>query len=182
MAGHASPDIRNYTVGKGKVYFKGADDSEFAAVGNCPEFEFTPEIEKLEHFSSMEGVKTRDRTVVISKKGTLKVSTDEWTIANLARAVLGAATSDSDGRGVIDIFSENAISGEVKFIGTNEVGPRYQWHFLKVDFLPGEAVSPISDEWGVLQLSGEVSAVDGVFGTITEIAEEDSEDVSEPTP
>lgn len=180
MTDHVSPDIRNYTVGKGKVYFKGVDESDFRAVGNCPTFEFTPEVEKLEHFSSMEGVKVRDRTVIISKKGTLKIVTDEFTMVNLALAVLGDITTPG-GVETIEIFAHNSISGEIKFIGTNEVGPRRVWHFLKVDFIPGQSVSPISDEWGLIELSGEVSASGGSFGTISAIGDEDSE-TSEPTP
>lgn len=171
---HAAPDVRNYTIGKGRAYFK-KEGGEWRALGNVPSLEFTPEIEKLEHFSSMEGVKTKDRTVVISKKGTVKITMEEWNADNLAMALLSDVDTNSEGRSVIDIFSTNAVSGELKFHSTNEVGPRYEWHFLKVDFIPGESVNPISDEWGAIQISGDVSAVNGSFGTVTHIGDEDSE-------
>lgn len=173
---YASPDIRNYTVGKGIVSFKKVGESTFRDTGNVVEFEFTPEIEKLDHFSSREGVKTKDRSVVLSKSGTLRMVMDEITTKNLSMAVLGGdATTNSEGREVIEIFAENAVSGEVKFTGTNEVGPRYEWHFLRVDFIPGSSVSPLSDEWGQLEVNGECVASNGSFGTITNIGEEDSE-------
>lgn len=172
---HASPNILNYYIGKGKLSFKKTGAMSFRDLGNVPVFEFTPALEKLEHFSSREGVKSKDRTVVLSKSGTIKLTMEEWTAANLALALLGDISSDSDGREVIDIFSTNAITGELKFHSTNEVGPRFEWHFLKVDFIPGSSVSPLSDEWGQLEIEGEVSAVNGEFGTVTNIGEEDSE-------
>jgi len=175
MAGHSSPNVLNYYIGKGKLSFKKDGAMSFRDLGNVPEFEFTPEIEKLEHFSSREGVRTKDRTVVLEKKATVKITMEEWSTANLALALLGDVDTDSDGREVIDIFSQNAISGELKFHSTNEVGPRYEWHLLKVDFIPGDSISAISDEWGQLVITGDVAAVGGTFGTVTNIGEEDSE-------
>lgn len=172
---HASPNILNYFIGKGKVSFKKTGDMSFRDLGNVPVFEFTPEITKLEHFSARAGVKSKDRTVVTEKKGTIKMTMDEWSTKNLAMALLGDITVDSAGRDVIDIFSTNAVSGELLFHGTNEVGPRYEWHFLKVDFIPGSSVSPLSDEWGQLEVTGDVATTDEGFGTVTNIGEEDSE-------
>ena len=167
-----SPNINNYYIGKGIVSFKKEGEMTFRDVGNVPEFEFTPDLETLEHFSSRAGVKTKDRTVVISKKGTLRMVMEEFTAANLALALLGDVDTNSAGEEVIEIFATNAVSGQVKFVGTNEVGATFEWLFNKVDFIPSSAVSPLSDEWGQLEVSGEVSAVDGKFGTVTKKAEE----------
>lgn len=168
-----SPSIKNYYIGKGTVSFKAEGESTFRDVGNVPTFEFTPDLTTLEHFSSREGVRTKDRTVVIEKKGTVKMVMEEITATNLAIAVLGDVTTDSEGRNVIEIFANNAVSGELKFTGTNEVGSKYEWHFLKVDFIPSASISPLSDEWGQLEVEGEVSTVGGSFGTITQIGFED---------
>lgn len=175
MASHASPDIRNYTVGKGIAYFKKTGDTVWRDLGNVPLFDFTPNITTLDHFSSRQGVKLKDRTVVLEKSGTLKMDMEEFTAKNLAMAILGTVTTNSAGREVIDIFGSSAVSGEMKFHGTNDVGPRFEWHFLKVDFVPGQSVSLLSDGWGVLQIQGDVSAVNGSFGTVTQIGDEDSE-------
>lgn len=176
----ASPNIANYLVGKGKVAFKIDGQSNWRDVGNVPSIAFTPKIEKLEHFSSREGVKTKDRTVVISKSGSLKMTMEEWSAANLALALLGDITQPA-GRDQIAIFSQNAISGALKFIGTNEVGPRYEVELFKVDFIPSADLNFISDEWGTIEVEGEVSAVNGLFGTVTEIAEEGETPTEEPT-
>lgn len=167
----ASPDVRNYQIGKSIISFKKDGDTAFRDLGNCPSADFTPDLESLEHFSSREGVKSRDKTVVVSKKGTVKLTLDEWTARNLAMALLGDVDTDSDGLEVIDIFSVTAVSGELKFTGTNDVGPKWDYHFLKVDFIPGSSVNPISDEWGQLEVTGEASAVSGAFGTATKTAE-----------
>jgi hypothetical protein len=172
-----SPNVLNYYIGKGEVSFKKDGDVAFRDLGNVTVFEFVPAIEKLEHFSSREGVRTKDRTVVIQKSGQVNLTMEEFTAVNLAIALLGDVSSDTLGREVIEIFSSNAVSGELKFRGTNEVGPRYLWHFLKVDFIPGESVSPLSDEWGEMQLTGDVSAVGGSFGTVTKLGEEGEPDV-----
>ena len=53
--------------------------------------------------------------------------------------------------------------------GTNDIGPKYEWLFHAVDFIPSSSISLISDEWGTLELSGECAAVSGSFGTITDL-------------
>lgn len=168
-----SHDIKNYYIGKGIVSLKLAGDTEFVDCGNVTVFEFTPDLTTLEHFSNREGVKTKDRTVVTEKKGTLKMTMEEWTARNVALALLGTIGVDGQGREVIDIFAANSIAAEVKFTGTNQIGPKWEHHFLKVDFTPSAAVSPLSDEWGALELNGDVAAVNGKFGTATKLSEED---------
>lgn len=172
MAAHEAPDIRNYYIGKGTVAFKKDGESDFRLLGNVILFEFTPAIEKLEHFSSQEGVRTKDRTVVLSKSGTIRLQMEEWNPENMAIALLGEQSVNSGGEAEIDIFSENAVSGVLKFTGTNEVGPKWEMIFNKVDFIPSAALSPITDEWGALEISGDVSAVNGSFGTARNIDNE----------
>lgn len=159
----------NYYIGKGIAYFKQATDLDWVDLGNAPEIEFTPELTKLEHFSSREGVRTKDKTVVIEKKATLRIVLEEWTRENLMLALLGSLTTDSDANDVISIFSENAISGQFKFVGTNEVGEKWEWILLSVELIPAGGVGLISDEWGQLELTGDVAAVDGEFGTVRNI-------------
>lgn len=157
--------VSNYYIGKGIVSFKKEGEGAFRDIGNCPEFEFTPTIETLEHFSSRAGVRTKDLTVVLEKSGTLRVVFEELTQANLLIAFLGEENSAGD----IDIFASNAVSGEVKFTGTNEVGNQFEVIFNKVDFIPSGAIPLISDEFLGIEITGEVAAVDGQFGTVSNI-------------
>jgi len=59
-----SPSVENYHIGKGIVSFKETGGSTFVDLGNAPSFVYAPTVEKLEHFSSREGVKTKDFTAV----------------------------------------------------------------------------------------------------------------------
>ena len=167
-----SPNILNYTVGKGRVQIRVSGETNFRDIGNCPEFEFTPTIEKLEHFSSQTGVKSKDRTIVLSKAGTLRVVMEELTAENMRIALLGNAISEqSGGDQEIEIFGASSITTEVKFIGTNDIGPKWEYYFRQVDFIPSSSINLISDEWLGVEITGDVAAVSGSFGTATKIAD-----------
>lgn len=163
-----SPSTDNYYVGKGKISFKAAGALTFRDLGNVSSLETAPNITTLEHFSSREGVKKKDMEVVTEKKMTVTLVMDEWTADNLAIMLLGDVSTDVDGNKVIDIFSRNTFDGELKYEGTNEIGPRMDILLFKVAFKPGKSLNPISDEWGNIEIEGEALANDlGKFGTWT---------------
>jgi hypothetical protein len=70
--------------------------------------------------------------------------------------------------GTFNVLGANEIFGKVKFIGGNAVGPQITMELPNVMFRPANnAIGLIQDEWGQLQVEGEVLADDtGVFGTI----------------
>ncbi len=139
----------------------------FRDLGNVPEFEFTPEIERLDHFSSRSGIKTKDKSVVLEKSGTLRIVMDELTAENLALSLMGAVSMNTAGEKEIDLMSEDVIAARVKFVGTNDVGRIVTWNFERVEFAASAATNPISDEFMQFEVTGEVLAVAGKFGTIT---------------
>lgn len=151
-----SPNTGNYRVGKGIVTFKAAGDSEFRHLGNVPSLEFTPTIETLEHFSSMEGVKEKDLEIVLERSGELVMIFEEWTPRNLGIALLGEVDEGAVGGPEIEIFGANAVQGELKFTSTNEVGPKMDLHFFNVSFIPSGSVNPISDEFGQIEVTAQV--------------------------
>jgi hypothetical protein len=168
-----SPNTANYTVGKGNVYIKRAGvDASRRHMGNVLEMEFTPELEKLEHFSSMEGVKERDKSVVISKKGSLRIVYDEMSPENHAIALMGAISEGGSGGDVnIDIFSESEITCELWYEGNNDIGPKYNAYFGSVSFIPSGALPFISEEWMTVEITGDVNKVNNTFGTLTKVAD-----------
>ena len=169
VASLTSPNTDNYYVGKGKVYIKLTTDGDYVDIGNVPEFEFTPAVEKLEHFSSRAGVKSKDKSIVQSKSATLRMVMEEWTARNLALALLGVADESDPGAVTIPIFQDNVITCAVKFEGANEVGPKWNFEFPQVEFSPSGALNPISDEWGQIEVTGEViyQELSDSFGTAT---------------
>lgn len=160
--------INNYTVGRGKVYIKKTGDLDFIDMGNCTEFEFTPELEKLDHYSSREGIKVKDKSIVLQANGTLRMVLDEWSVDNLKLALLGSSATVL-GKEVIQIFDNAAVACQIKFTGNNDVGPKYEWIFTSVDIIPSSSINLISDEWATIELTGECGATAGSFGTVSEL-------------
>ena len=166
-----SPNILNYSIFKGVLSIRRTGETNFRRVGNCPEVEWTPNIEKLEHFTAQSGIKTRDRTVVLSKSGTLRIVMEELTAENMGIALLGTVSDDSGGDQTISLFSLSSVTCEVKFEGTNDVGPRYEWYFSNVDIIPSGSVPLVGgDDWTSVEITGEVSLGSGdTFGYVKKI-------------
>jgi len=162
-----APDTDNYFVGKGVVMFKPDGDDHYHFLGNVTEFEFSPTLETLDHFSSMAGVKSKDKTVVLQKGGELRMVMEELTARNLAMFLLGEVDLTDPDFPTMEIFGSTLLSGAVKYIGTNEIGPRWNFEFAKVDFVPSGSFNPISDEWGNLEVTGQMAEADGTFGQAT---------------
>jgi hypothetical protein len=168
----ASPSITNYVIGKGNFFIKSSTDTVRRHIGNCPEFELTPELEKLEHFSSMEGVRERDKSIVIEKKATLRIVLEEWTPENQTLALLGTQTAQGSGSDVdISIFSVNAIRCELWFEANNDVGPKINYYFPAVDIIPSGSIPLISEEWMQFELTGDVQSSNSSFGTASYVAD-----------
>lgn len=88
-----SPNTDNYFIGKGNVYWMGTSDTAWRHVGNVPEFEVSLTIDKLDHFSSMEGTRKKDRSIVREQGGTVRMVLEELTAQNLELALMGEASS-----------------------------------------------------------------------------------------
>lgn len=161
-----SPNVDNYIVGKGVVKWKPEGDTVYRDVGNVPSFEITITVTKLDHFSSRQGVKFKDKSVVLEKSATVKFVLEEFTGENLAMAFLGDL-----GAGppiTVDIFTLSEIKGALRLIGTNDIGVKAQYDLPFVTLTPSAAVQLISDTWGGMELTGEVTGdtLTGSFGQI----------------
>ncbi|KQZ19356.1 hypothetical protein ASD50_07685 [Mesorhizobium sp. Root552] len=167
-----SPNPLNYFVGKGTIKFTPTAGVQ-RDLGNAPEIELTPTIEKLDHFSSRSGVRNKDRSVAIEKGMTLRVVLEELTAENLAMLLLGGDIDEaSDGTKSFAIFAETEITGAISFTGTNDIGAKVTMSLPNVSFGPSGSFNPISDEWGQIEVTAEVLATehtDGTsdFGTVT---------------
>lgn len=166
----ASPSPLNYYFGKGNVYFTPTGGVE-RHLGNAPSFKCQPSREKLEHFSSMAGVKEKDDTVTISKSGTVSITLDEYTLENLQIGLFGGAiASNTAADRVFELFGEDEITGSLRFTGSNTKGAQFEVIVNKVNFDPSE-IDFISDEYGQMELNGEMQTVSGSFGTVAETTE-----------
>ena len=164
-----SPNVNNYHIGKGIVSFKEAGAGTYRDLGNAPSFVYTPTIEKLEHFSSREGVKTKDFTAVTQVAATIKVTLDEITGENLAYFALAEAGTDTDGNVTLSALTKTEFVGDIKVVGTNDIGQQVDFA-ATVSFIPDGDFSFITaeDEFTVLELTAEVQRdVSGNFGVWT---------------
>lgn len=163
-----NPHVNNYLIGKGNVYFT-PEGGTRRHLGNVSAFEANLEVEELDHFSSMEGVRTRDLSVVVEKTASVRLVLDEWSAANIELAMLGETdpTPDTDGNTVIEIFATDKIRGRLEFEASNDVGPKINYDFHSVAFRPDAAINPISEEWATLEIIGEIEFTNGSWGTAT---------------
>lgn len=166
-AGIHSPSTKNLMIGKGICLLKPEGALDYYPVGNVPELEITPTVENLEHFSSMEGTRTKDETIVLSKSGTIRMLMEEITSRNIALLMLGNVTEDGYGGAAIDLFSRSSIISAFQFYGTNDKGPRWFIDIPRVIWNPSGSFNPISEEYANLEATGEWAALEGDFGTMT---------------
>jgi len=160
----ASPNTLNYFIGKGIIKFTPTGGS-IRDLGNAPEIELTPTIEKLDHFSSRAGVKKKDRTVVTEKGATIRIVLDEVTAENLSMQLMGEIATSTDGTKSFRIMSESEITGQIDFTGTNDVGNQVDVQLPNVSFGPSGSFNLISDEWGQIEITGDVLATEYSDGT-----------------
>src|SRR6266576_378247 len=153
--GKLAPSTDNYVIGKGFLIFKPVGEADFFHLGNVPNFVFTPAVTKLDHFSSQEGTKFKDDSIVTEKTGTVKITMEEFTKRNLGILLMGSVNDADPDNITIDIFSTTALIGELRFYATNDVGPRWRFFLNKVQFTPSGAFNPISEEFANMVVTGD---------------------------
>jgi hypothetical protein len=164
-----SPNVHNYHIGKGIVSFKEVGQSTYRDLGNAPSFVYTPAVTKLEHFSSREGVKTKDFTAITQISATVKIILDEITGENLQYFALGELGTDTDGNATLAGLKKTEFVGDIKVVGTNDIGQKVDFD-ATVSFIPEGDFSFITaeDKFTELTLTAEVQkGADGSFGIWT---------------
>lgn len=164
-----SPNVQNYHIGKGIVSFKEVGGSSFVDLGNAPSFVYTPTVDKKEHFSSREGIKTKDFTAITQVGATIKMSLDEVTGLNLSFFALADTGTDTDGNVTLTGLSKSEFVGDIKVIGTNDIGQRVDF-LATVSFVPSGDFSFITDadDFTVIEIEAEVQKdANGFFGVWT---------------
>lgn len=125
----AEAEKKNYTLGRGKIFFSrfkpGTREPEgFRYIGNTPEFNLTIESEDLPHYSSDYGVREKDDgvTLEVNRSGTL--ITDQISPANVALFFFGEDFQIS----TLETLNANyvfpsVIKGRSYFIGASATEP-----------------------------------------------------------
>jgi hypothetical protein len=148
-----NPNTELYTLGKGVLQiaeWSGGAPGEYRDVGNSPKFEAEIAVEKLSHYSSRSGAKSKDKTATIERGYTINFDLDEKSAKNLAMFLMG----EQDGN-TVHALTQTDAEYAVKFKADNPVGPNDIWEFWRCNISPGGAVSLIGDEWLTMSYTGE---------------------------
>lgn len=173
MTDYTSPDVRNYTIFKGNVFFTPTGGAR-RHLGNCTQFSFEPAVDTLDHFTAMQGIKKKDFSATLSQTATLSLTLEEMTKLNLQMALFGGdiaadplTSTEYHNKLGFDIFAVSEVTGMVELEGSNDVGPKYNIKLPSVTFKPNGAIEFIGDaDWANVQLQGDVLAVGDSFGRI----------------
>lgn len=142
----------------------------FTMLGNCPKLEFTADYDTIDHYSSMEGIKTRDLRVLTNLRGGINLTLDEITPVNLSLGLVGTAPTGTAGSETFHLLSGTSRVGVLRFVGNNEVGPKYKYEWGNVAFTPSKSVGVISEEFQTLELEAFCNKDGrGLFGTVTQV-------------
>ena len=68
-------------------------------------------------------------------------------------------------------MAASAKTGELVLTGTNDKGNKFTVTVNKVSWRPEEGVDFISEEFGIITLTGKMLKVDGSFGTVEKTAD-----------
>lgn len=153
----SSPSTQLYTLGKGILYIADwvgdtpPEAVDYTDLGNAPSLEVEVTEEKLNHFSSRSGVRSKDKSVILETGYMVKFTLDEISITNLQAFLKATLFGDFVLRANTALDKEYAL----KFVSDNPYGPNEVWEFWKVQLSPGGAFSLIGDEWSTLSFSGE---------------------------
>lgn len=124
----------NYTLGRGKLYFDPfpANSTVTATtagtgeryLGNSPEFTIALESTKLDHFNADEGVRVKDRSVLLELNRTGSFVVDDISAENLALFVLGtnSTVSQTSSTGSTSLFT-SVVGGNYYQIGVTASTP-----------------------------------------------------------
>lgn len=138
-------DIKNYTLGRGKVNFsrflpQTQIPEGFLYIGNTPEFNLTIESEDLPHFSSDEGIREKDDGVTLEVTRTGSMITDNISPENVALFFFGvSSTVVTVSSGATTYPQTNVIPGRSYRIGATAANPTGFMGFDSVGFEVKEA-------------------------------------------
>jgi hypothetical protein len=157
-----SPSTDNYQIGKGIMSISEDSGSNWRDMGNVSEAEWTPNVDKLDHFSSRQGIKTKDKSVVVTSAATLRYVMDEVTAENIRQLALGDIETDTDGNSVIKSMTLSGIEALIKIEGTNDVGLKTDF-IGKVNIIPSGSFNFISEEWNTMEVTADM-VQDDLYG------------------
>jgi hypothetical protein len=121
----SSPNVDNYFVGKGTCSIMLAGETTWRDVGNVPTWDLTPNLDVLDHFSSREGNKKKDRSIVRQTSVELKMVMEELTTKNMRMVLMGTPSSAAVSLSTTGDIASNTTLENLASIANLVIGRRY---------------------------------------------------------
>lgn len=164
-----SPNVDNYAVYTGILKWTPEGGAQ-RDCGNVSEFALTLTATRLPHFNSrggVGGVSFQDANPVIRMAGSVAITMDELTAANLQMALLAGRTEGPPIH--LEIGTNPNIRGAFELDGTNVIGAKVKVILPDVSIAPAAAIGFINaNAWGEIKLVAEVygDPDTGSFGSL----------------
>ena len=148
------PSTNNYAIGKGVMsiaLWSGGAPGAYEDMGNCPVVDIEPTAEWLDHFSSRQELRLKDKRIVLEAAYSLTFECDEIAAVNLNRYLMGTISGVNLVQAMQGIENEYAL----RFTSDNPVGPNFIWDFHKATLSPNGPMSLIGEEWMIMSFAAE---------------------------
>ena len=148
----SAPSTSNYTLAKGVLSIADYGSSVFTDLGNATSAEIEINKEKLPHYSSRSGARSKDKEVVLEKDYMLNFVLDENSVENIALYCSGTHTGNAEIQALMEADDKEYI---LKFVSANAAGPDYTYTFHRVTIDANGASGLISEEWSELPFTAQ---------------------------
>lgn len=118
-------------------------------MGNVTSLEVEPTQERLPHYSSRAGFRTKDKDPIIEKSYTVNFVADEICAENMNRFLMGTLSGQNTVYGLQGSDKEYAL----KFVSDNPAGPNSTWNFWKCSIAPNGPMQLIGEEYQTMSYS-----------------------------
>jgi hypothetical protein len=164
------PSPLNTFIGAGIVKWKGVDDDDFRDVGEAEMFSTQITPTKVDYFSKRTPTRRRVRSVNTQQSMTVKIRLAEIFHENLALFFMGTSAPPVSPAvySVVHMGTVSEVLGSLRLVGTTDIGHKVQVEIPSVNLTPDGEFDFLADDWGGLEMTGEVNAdaETGEFGLI----------------
>lgn len=114
-----------YFTGQGKVYLATRNaqgvPGAMAFLGNTPNLELNLEIDTMDHIESYTGNRARDARIIKTKKGTVSMSMEDFSLDNLALALYGKQVTVAGSSVVDEVLAGTLVAGSRYLLANQKV-------------------------------------------------------------
>ena len=146
-------DSSNYTIGGAKIYFSAtvghpdclgtyAFRTTAHSLGNIVSADITPENTYVEHYTSDQGKRVRDKEVVTQSALTINLTFDEMNQNNLRRFLFGTNSAS-----FINVLDSNVAEGSAQVVIQTAIGQDMIYQIPKCNLRPSGGLTLNAESW-----------------------------------